>query len=341
MKKDKRKSGIGIIIFIVGMAVPAFLFLMGRSIRDRDSADIVLWINERAVSREEYQFYEQKNRARSSSYFYSKYQADISGNESDWDQIYGGETPREILRQNTEEELLYDYALQRLSQKNGCPMPNSYAELQMAFQQFNQERKRQVRLRQPIYGPEQYSFQEYYTYFYSEQKNKIIEAMGNRFLEQEKDKVKEYYLSLKPEEVVPDFQAELEYYHMLDELPKEEAQRVFEDAINLLREGKKPEEQLEMGKRTIPFYTAKISLDDSDSMELAELINTKKEGEMWINEQPGKLNGVLVLKKLSRERLPEFKENQQWAAGQYASQVFEEEVRKLIADAKIRYVKET
>lgn len=340
MEKSKKRFGLVVIILIAGSTLLALLILLSRGLMltDASNKDIVLWINEYAVSNEEYQFYQQLNRAESSSYFYSKYQVDISGNEDDWNQEYGGEIPREVLKKNTEEDLIYDYVLRSLGEKYGSTMPKNFAEFQGEFQQFNENRIAQINADQVVYGPEQYDFMEYYMYFYSDQKNKIIEAMSQVLLEQEEDKIEEYYLSLEPKEIVSDFKAEMVYYYTLDTLPKEEAKQVFEEAIKLVEAGISPEEQFGMGKETIYFNSSAISKEDMDSMVLADLIETKKEGEVWINET-GQYNGILELKGVSRERIPEFEQNKQWAAGQYAYRSFEDGMDQLLADAKIRYEK--
>lgn len=325
-------------MFIAGSILIALILILFRSMGNKTDDGIVLWINDTAVTQEEYQYYEQLNLAESSSYFYSKYQANISGKEEDWDKEYGGEIPREVLRQYTLEDLLEDYGIRMIGKKYGYQIPSSFEEFKKQFEVFNQDRIDKLNAGQVLYGPEQFDFQQYYIYTYSDWKNKIIELISDKLLAEEEEKVKEYYLSLPPEDIVSGFEAELEYYYLLDELPKEEGRPHFEKAINLLKGGKKPEEELEMGREMIQFATAAISKEDGDSMTLAELIQNKEKGEAWISETD-QYNGVLVLKEFKRDEIPEFEENQEWAAGQYGYHIFEKEKKDLINQANIRYEK--
>jgi parvulin-like peptidyl-prolyl isomerase len=139
---------------------------------------VVLSVNGEAVTEAEYNIFLNQERADVFQYFYEKYGA--KDNPTFWTTNFNGEIPLERARQQATPKLVRHKLEQNLAKQYGLLNDSSFQAFLARLEAENKRRQQAVTANQPIYGPQQYSAQNYYSYLHSnlltELKNKLTES---------------------------------------------------------------------------------------------------------------------------------------------------------------------
>ncbi|WP_098741311.1 peptidylprolyl isomerase [Paenibacillus sp. EZ-K15] len=195
----KRPIARTFILLLVSLVVATAIIAVALNMEMRASADeVVLTIDDEPVTVQEFQFFLQQNKAWTTSYFKQKYNADYS--EDFWTSAYEGETPLDYARQKTVQDVARIKTEQSLMKQHGIIQDVSYASFLRNLAAENETRQQKIREGQPIYGPQQYGAEPFYSYTQSMNYQRLIDTLVKQTRSSLGDKeLKALYEEVKPE----------------------------------------------------------------------------------------------------------------------------------------------
>lgn len=129
------------------------------------------------------------------SYFHNRYGVDDSDNF--WTTNYGGEVPIEIARKNALREITAIMAQQIYAKNAGLVKDISYDSFLIDLKNENARRKDAVRQNKVIYGPVEYSEDNYYNYLFDNLVIKLKSKLEDTELAVSDNELKELYEAQK------------------------------------------------------------------------------------------------------------------------------------------------
>ncbi|MBP1962989.1 hypothetical protein [Paenibacillus aceris] len=142
----------------------------------RSNEKVIFTIDGQAITYDEFHLVLQNKKALTTSYFKEKYNVDY--NKNFWSGVYQGENPSEYAKRLAVNELLEIKAEQMLMKENDVIQETTYRAFLKNLQDENEQRQMKYKNNQPVYGPIQYSAFEYYSYFRSNNYQKLIEKLA-------------------------------------------------------------------------------------------------------------------------------------------------------------------
>jgi len=139
-----------------------------------------------------------RNRASAYQYFRQKYGAEDSADF--WTTPYDGEAPLEWIKQKTLDECVRIKVEQVFARDHGVIADAGYGAFLASLERENERRRQALAAGEPIYGPQQYTEDTYFTYFFT---NMVLElkkrlSRGGELFALEAT-LREYYESVKHE----------------------------------------------------------------------------------------------------------------------------------------------
>jgi parvulin-like peptidyl-prolyl isomerase len=169
-----KKRFLTIIGVFAGIA--ASLLLTGAMIvKSSSSHTVLLSVNNREISAEEFSWHLNLNRALVADYFKQTYGVEYS--DEFWTTWYSGETPLQKLVDETKAQLIRQLIEQQLSQQAGLAVNSSFEEFLQGMDDENARRSKAAGNNEVVYGPIHLEAQAYYSYYMSNLENTTIEAM--------------------------------------------------------------------------------------------------------------------------------------------------------------------
>jgi len=165
-------------------------FFTGISFSNVEGQEILFAIDGEPVIEEEFVFFMKQNRALTYSYFYTNYKAD-QGPEF-WSKSYSGENPLIYIRDKTITRLIEVKMHLMLARDMGLMDDISFIAFLTSLEKENISRKEKSESGEVIYGPEQYTGETFFSYWYS---NLVISLMKKWREENQvgKDSLLDYY----------------------------------------------------------------------------------------------------------------------------------------------------
>ncbi|WP_127595031.1 peptidylprolyl isomerase [Paenibacillus lautus] len=196
----KRPTARTFILLLFSLVVATVMIAVVLNMEMRASAhEVVLTIDDEPVTVQEFQFFLRQNKAWTTSYFKQKYNADYS--EDFWTSAYEGETPLDYARQKTVQDVTRIKTEQSLMKQHGIIQDGSYASFLRDLAAENETRQEKIREGQPIYGPQQYGADSFYSYTLSMNYQRLIDTL----VKQTRNSLGDEELKALYEEVKPDY----------------------------------------------------------------------------------------------------------------------------------------
>jgi hypothetical protein len=127
-----------------------------------DSMATAVTVDGQAAAVREFEYYLAQERANTFAYFLQHY------NDSDsaafWTTPYGGQTPQNYIKKAALADTVHAVAQQVLGRRYGVASFTSYAAFLKGLAAENARRAQDLAKHVPIYGPEQYTESDYFTY---------------------------------------------------------------------------------------------------------------------------------------------------------------------------------
>jgi len=114
-----------------------------------------------------------------------------------WTRSYGGETPRQWLLRRTLEECVRFQVELGWGKREGLLPGTSYGEFLRALDRENERRRVALAKGEPIYGPQQYGEDEYFTYVIGNLRLRVQERLADSEFRVSKQDLQQYYESVK------------------------------------------------------------------------------------------------------------------------------------------------
>lgn len=153
--------------------------------------EIVLTINNEAVTDEEFIFFMKQERALTYSYFYTNYGAEQS--PEFWNTSFVGETPVQYIQNLTIKKLVEINKHLVLAREFGQLDDISFKAIQNKYELENKRRSEAIEKGEVIYGPKEFSMFTFFSYWYSNLVIDIRKAWGNRY-QPDKNSLHSYYM---------------------------------------------------------------------------------------------------------------------------------------------------
>lgn len=166
------------LIAVIGLvfALSAALVLIGSAEGGQQTDSIVMTVNGRKVSSDEFGMYLDFNKAGIVDYFTQAYHAEYS--EQFWTTAYGGETPLQKLREEAMLQLLSTIIDQQLALKHGVISGDiGYQSFVDGMAAENSRRSIAAADNEVVYGPISLDLPAYYSYYMANLHNRTVEAM--------------------------------------------------------------------------------------------------------------------------------------------------------------------
>ena len=128
------------------------------------------------IEREEFQFYAARNRALVAQNFKTVYNAKVT--DDFWTTKYGDDTPEEMLREEALEELINTKAELILMKEYGIIKDISYSAFIKEWIDTNTARSQALRRGANLYGPVQFTKEQYFRYWITTNRIKLEKALG-------------------------------------------------------------------------------------------------------------------------------------------------------------------
>lgn len=144
-------------------------------VKGSSSQTVLLSVNSREISAEEFSWHLNLNRALVADYFRQTYGVEYS--DEFWTTPYSGETPLQKLVDETKTQLIRQQIEQQLAQRAGLAVSSSFEEFLQGMDDENARRSKAAASNEVVYGPVHLEAQAYYSYYMSNLENATIEAM--------------------------------------------------------------------------------------------------------------------------------------------------------------------
>jgi hypothetical protein len=124
----------------------------------------VMTVNGTQVPVREFMLFVEQDRATTITFFQQHYNATVDANF--WTTSYGGTTPREQLLKSATTDATRTLVQQQSAQTQKLVANIDYADFLTAWATENQRRRQAIAAHQPVYGPEQYTESQYFSYLF-------------------------------------------------------------------------------------------------------------------------------------------------------------------------------
>ncbi len=158
--KSQQLAGI---LIVTGLAVISAVLLI--SFNSHRTGDAIGKVNGEPISSRFFRVELARQTAETYSYFHSKY--GVEDSENFWTTPYGGEVPVEVARKKALAAIVRTIVQQKLAKEKGLADDISYAGFLNALKKENRERKEALRQNKVIYGPVEYTEDNYFNYVMS------------------------------------------------------------------------------------------------------------------------------------------------------------------------------
>lgn len=155
---------------------------------ENSSTDTVIYLNDSAVSKEEYGMLAQEY----CNQIYMQYSTEQVNGEDFWETEIDGALPWELLENIIEEELRYNYALKDLAEELEILEDFTYADLLESMDAEN-DSKENLSENEVSYGLNSYDAASYYKYWYSNLETQVVSALIQNQIEVSQTDCKSFY----------------------------------------------------------------------------------------------------------------------------------------------------
>ena len=303
-------------------------------------------VNGEVVSVREFERRIIRNRALAYNYFRQKYGAQDSADF--WTTSYSGEVPVEWIRKKALDECVRIKIEQALARDKSVVGDISYTAFLDSLDRENERRRKALAAGQPIYGPQQYKEDEYFTYLFN---NMLVEL--KRRLSQQEFHVSEETLRARYEadkdrlyargDRVRAWVIEMPFYRRQDRpepLTREQAKARIEEVKARLDKGELFEElatayneDRSLGEQTFDDTTAR--LDSSRRAEMRAQAMKLAEGET--SDIFEELGTFYIVKGIEKESLGYqlFAKVRHNVRSRYVEERYEALIARLVTKAKV------
>lgn len=167
----KRMIGVSLSILLFIALIIGVFMSFGKSLDDQ----VLILVNDYPITYKEYEKVLLENRAIVQSYFNNTYEAEYD--RDFWISNYDGETPLEVLKDVTLQQLIYRKIEQIAALNYGIADEISYESFLEELDTENMRRKEGIEEGRIIYGPVEFTLEEYYSYVQRDLIVKLKEKM--------------------------------------------------------------------------------------------------------------------------------------------------------------------
>jgi len=172
----KRPARAGMLLVLLLVVVTGLSVTVIWSHAAQSSEDpVVFTVNDEPVTAEEFRFFLQQNKALTVSDFKRKHHADYHADF--WTSSYQGQNPLDYAKQKTIEDLKKIKIEQMLMKRHGIIEDLSVASFLKQLETENKDRQQNIRNKQPIYGPQKYGAESFYSYLHSMNYQALIDDL--------------------------------------------------------------------------------------------------------------------------------------------------------------------
>ncbi|WP_146767235.1 hypothetical protein [Paenibacillus sp. YN15] len=175
----------------------------------RNTDEVVLYVNDEPVTRQEFTLYMQDTIAQVAAEFHQKYEAEASGDF--WTTAYNGRTPLAELKERTISKIVSAKVEQIQARSYGIIEDIGYRAFQKALKDENERRAKAVRQGEAVYGPVRFGEREYASYLQGAMEEKLQQVLWEEKLRAPEEQLQSYYEKIKDT-----------FYHLGYELETEE-----------------------------------------------------------------------------------------------------------------------
>lgn len=187
-----------------------WILLLPFSAFSQTTDSVIARINGEPVTTTEFRNELKKHKAEVYSYFSSRNKLNDDFN---WSSSYNGETPLDRLKKRAFESLTKTKVQLLLMKEKGLMSDISYDAFLRNLEETNKKRLESVQNKQPVYGPVQYSENNYFNYLFTNNVIRLKELMAGREISLEETDLKNFYDTIKTKLFkVPDDKLYERYY---------------------------------------------------------------------------------------------------------------------------------
>ncbi|WNS43145.1 peptidylprolyl isomerase [Paenibacillus sp. MMS20-IR301] len=154
-------------------------------------SDVILYVNEAPVTRQEFQLYMDKEKGAVTNYFSVTYQAEDQPDY--WSSEFGGERPIDLLKSRAAEEAAKGKLLQSIALRKGLVQDISYEQFLQDWVDGNKEREQEISRNEAVFGLGQYEQSQFYFYTLSNLRLELEELLGKEELQVSEEEVQAVY----------------------------------------------------------------------------------------------------------------------------------------------------
>lgn len=179
-------------LFIVMMValVGAGLYFGVKTIGQAKENQVIGTVNGKEISQGLFMERVRENRAGTYAYFQEKYGVD---EEADfWNKEFGGEVPAEFLKQQALDDCVFIMVQQEMALEKGIISDMSYDSFLQDLKNENERRKQAISQGKVIYGPVEYTEENYFTYVFSNMVIELKRAMAQELMPEDEEIYREY-----------------------------------------------------------------------------------------------------------------------------------------------------
>lgn len=345
LNHHKRKWRIRLIL-VTGMLVVFISGFIGYRLLSGSSADPLLLVNSEAVSLDEYQLVMEQKKAEVYSYFTSKH--GVQPGDLKWENTYARDRPIDMLVQKSVDQVLLNRATFHVAEGLGNIHYTSFEVFKEEWKKENDLRKGAATSGQVVYGPTEFSIDQYYDFVLSN----ISHASQKSYyqsLHVTEDELKDYYSEIKEAFTIPKaLTAKLIESSFAGEDGKysEELERGAEKAIkqaSLLLANQGPSESTLQYIGKLPQITVKeVEFNERTQMYDENMHSELREQAM--NMQVGQVSPVIrnpdtlaivMPTEVFPERIQPFEEAALSVEQQYEAKLYAEKIEELTKEARV------
>jgi len=283
----------------VGFSVLLLAMALSTGIADHPTAAWVAKVNGEPISLREFERRVLRNRALGATHFAEKYHARDSADF--WTTSFDGETPEQWVKKRALDECVRIKVELMLARDKGVIADVSYQAFLRALKRENQRRREFLASGQPIYGPQQYREDEFFTYFYNNVLIELKRRLGRQELRPSQEELEARYRADKERFYdrgyrIRMWEIETSYMRQRGEtktLTREQARAKIEEAKARLDRGERFEE---------------VAPDYNEDRTLLERVMDEHTGRTDLNRTPKAVEQALKLEE--GEASPVFEENE-------------------------------
>lgn len=277
-----RKAIVGSLVLLLLAAGAGGLYAHGRN-----TDEIVLYVNDEAVTRQEFKLYMQDTIAQVAAEFHQKYGAEAS--EGFWTTAYNGQTPLLELKERTISKIVSAKVEQIQAKKYGIIGDIGYQAFQEALKAENQRRVKAVEQGEPVYGPVRFGEREYASYLQGVMREKLQQVLWEEKFQVPEAQLQSYYEEIKDTFYHLGYELQTEQVFLQSSMDREEAIQILAQVTARASQGERLQTVVEdeNGRLQSPLIyrlqllgAGSTSKEDSRSARLEEVALQYKAGEM-------------------------------------------------------------